>query len=129
MKHIIESIIGRKSSGVGYKLSNPKLKDLQHLDVVKCANGNIYICIDPVMLRGRIARINNFNITDNFNAYRISDGRISSLGLTNFNPNLTCKTYSDYDIVAVYRDIFVNKDYPNFQTIWDILQEKIKFIV
>lgn len=122
MKHIIESIIGRKSSGFGYKLSNPKLKDLQHLDVIRCANGNIYICIDPDRLREQAYRIYDFNV------YRISDGRISSLGLTNFNPNLTCKTYSDYDIVAVYRDIFVNKDYQNFRVIWDILQEKIKKI-
>lgn len=125
MKHIIESIIGRKSSGFGYKLPNPKLKDLQHLDVVKCANGNIYICIDPDRFRKQVPGVYNFD------AYRIDPNLpfMSPLGLVNYYQNLTCKNYNNYDIVAVYRGVFVNKDYPNFQTIWDILQEKIKFIV
>jgi len=126
MKHIQESIIGRKSSGVGYKLSNPKLKDLQHLDVVKCANSDIYICIDPDWLREQQIRI------DDFDAYRIDPivPIISPLGLDNYYQNLTCRSSKEYDIISVYRGIFANnEDYPDFQTIWDILQEKIKFIV
>ena len=124
MKHIIESIIGRKSSGFGYKLPNPKLKDLQHLDVIRCANGNIYICIDPDRLRERVDRIYDFD------AYRIVAGRVSNLGLDNFYQNLTCISSKEYDIVAVYRGIFANnEDYPDFQAIWNILQEKMKFIV
>lgn len=128
MKHIIESIIGRKSSGVGYKLSNPKLKDLQHLDVVKCANSDIYICIDPDWLREQQIRI------DDFDAYRINNDPslpiITSLGLYNYHQNLTCNSSKEYDIVAVYRGIFANnEDYPDFRVIWNILQEKIKFIV
>ena len=125
MKHIIESIIGRKSSRFGYKLSNPKRKDLQHLDVVKCANGNIYICIDPDRLREQAPRIYDFD------AYRIDPTVpiISSLGLDNYYQNLACVSSKRYNIVAVYRGIFVNKDYPDFQTIWNILQERMKEIV
>lgn len=123
MKHIIESIIGRKSSGVGYKLPNPKLKDLQHLDVVKCANGNIYICIDPNRFHGRDIKVHAFD------AYKIIGGLVSRLGLNKFYyQDLRCNTGDeDYDITSVYRDIFTNnEDYPNFQTIWDILQERMK---
>lgn len=124
MKSIQESIIGRKSSGFGYKLPNPKLKDLQHLDVVKCANDNIYICIDPDRLRERSIKIYEFD------AYRIVADVVTSLGLGNYRQDLTCTTFKRFDIVAVYRDIFTNnKDYQNFQVIWDILQEKMKFIV
>lgn len=125
MKSIQESIIGRRGSEYWYKLHNPKLKDLQHLDVVKCANDNIYICIDPSGLRVEpVARINDFN------AYRIINGRVSSLGLANYSQNLNCRHNNEFDIVAVYRGLFTNnKDYPSFRVIWDILQEKMKFIV
>ena len=123
MKHIQESIIGRKGSEYAHKLPNPKRKDLQHLDVVKCANGNIYICIDPDRLRERVARINDFN------AYRIINGSVLSLGLQSYYQNLTCVGSKEHDIVTVYRGIFANKIYPDFQTIWNILQERMKEIV
>lgn len=124
MKSIQESIIGRKGSKSWYKLPNPKLKDLQYLDVVKCANDNIYICIDPDRLHEH-ARIYDFD------AYRIVNDPpiISVLGLYNYHQNLTCMSSKEYDIVAVYRGIFVNKDYPDFQTIWNILQERMKEII
>jgi len=124
MKSIQESIIGRKGSKSIYKLSNPKLEDLHHLDVVKCANGNIYICIDPDRFQDRVARINEFDV------YRIIGGLVLRLGLNHYYQDLRCKTGGkEYNIVAVYRGIFVNKDYPDFQTIWNILQERMKEIV
>lgn len=125
MKSIQESIIGRKSSEVEYKLHNPKLKDLQHLDVVKCANGNIYICIDPDTDRLVYSPGNVFD------GYRIIHHTLSAskLGLQNFYQDLRCKNGAEYDIISVYRNILVNKEYPDFQTIWNILQEKMKFLV
>lgn len=45
MKTLQESIIGRK--GIGYvQLSNPKMTDLKHLDVLKTRNDQYYICLD-----------------------------------------------------------------------------------
>lgn len=118
MKSIRESIIGRKSSQTHhfYTLSNPRLNDLKHLDVLWCKNGSVYICIDPNEDRSLIGG----NV---FDAYRVDRwGHPAALGLVNFRRNLSCSTDNEYDIAYVYRNIFDDiKYYRDFQALWNIL--------
>lgn len=133
MKHIQESIIGRKGTGYfrGKLLSNPKITNLKHLDVLKIKNGRHYICLDYKQCPPGIGRqiINHVTLE----AYTMpEDGRsraIWCLGLhqvDKYDINLQSIVYPDDSIIEVYRGVLDNADYNSFGDLWGDLQNKMK---
>ena len=111
-KYIDESIIGRKS--IPYSKSKweqmktiPKRNELKHLDVLICANLEIFVCLDKhLCAQGLWSDVIQKVITHNprrFEAYRLSSDRcIDSLGLSYFNSELRCPKNHPFDIQYVY---------------------------
>ena len=130
MKTLQESIIGRK--GIRYvQLSNSKITDLKHLDVLKTRNGRYYICLDyeqcPSGIRHQM--INRVTLE----AYTMpnggSSGNIWCLGLhqvDKYDMDLRDPDYPDNDIVEVYRGVLNSADYNSFRDLWGDLQNKMK---
>jgi hypothetical protein len=142
MRHIIESIIGKRGSYIT-RIKNPKLRQLRHLDVVKTRNNKIYICLDkksctPTLLK-HISGADNVSREHGyiriFDAYTcVANGfqrpghkyYISSLGLNYYDSDLTYKiglSPNELDIVEAYRGIldpYIDRDC-NLDEIWDYL--------
>ena len=130
MKTLQESIIGRK--GIGYiRLSNHKITDLKHLDVLKRRTGDYYICLDykqcpPGIRRQMINR-------DTLEAYTMPEGgrpgAIWSLGLhqvDKYDMNLQNPNWPQDDIIEVYRGVLNNANYNSIRDLWDDLKNKMK---
>ena len=132
MKTLQESIIGRKGAGYfkGKLLSNPKITDLKHLDILKTRNGWYYICLDYTQCPKGIQRqIINQPILE---AYAIPDfgrhGTIWCLGLNHvdkYDMDLQSKECPDDDIIEVYRGVLNNANYESFRDLWGDLQNKM----
>ena len=130
MKTLQESIIGRRGAlnWNWVELKNPKLRDLQHLDVLICRDENSYICLDRNKCKSNIAKkLHGYN---NFEAYEYNSyhNDVYALGLDNFDPDLTCRDNEPCDIIHVYRGILDDvKDY-DLPKIWDTLEKRIENI-
>lgn len=133
MKTLQESIIGRKGAGYfrGRLLSNPKITDLRHLDVLKTKNGQYHICLDYKQCLSGIRRqlINQVALE----AYTMPDGgrpgNIWCLGLhqvDKYDMDLQSIVYPDDTIIEVYRGILDSADYDSFRDLWDDLKNKMK---
>ena len=132
MKTLQESIIGRKGTGYfrGKLLSNPKITDLKHLDVLKTRDGRCYICLDYKQCPPAIRRQMINQVT--LEAYTIPErrrpGDIWSLGLyqvDKYDMNLQNREYPDDDIIEVYRGVLDNANYDSFRDLWGDLQNKL----
>jgi len=131
MKTLQESIIGRKGSQYfrGKRLSNPKITDLRHLDVLKTRNGWYYICLDykqcsPGVQHQIIKRVN-------LEAYTMPEGgqpgTIWCLGLhQEYDMDLRIPDCPEDDIVEVYRGVLNTANYERFRDLWDDLKNKMK---
>lgn len=130
MRTLQESIIGRK--GPRYvPLSNPKITDLKHLDVLKRRTGDYYICLDYKQCSPGIRRqiINRVTLEAYTMPEDVRPGAIWSLGLhqvDKYDMNLRNPDCPDDDIVAVYRGVLNSADYNSFRDLWGDLRNKMK---
>ena len=133
MKTLQESIIGRKGAGYfnGIRVSNPKITDLKHLDVLKKRTGDYYICLDYKQCTPGIRRQMINRVT--LEAYAMPEGgrsgAIWSLGLhqvDKYDMNLQNPNWPQDDITEVYRGVLSSADYNSFRDLWDDLKNKMK---
>lgn len=130
MKTLQESIIGRK--GIGYvQLSNPKITDLKHLDVLKRRTGDYYICLDYKQCPPGIRRqmINQVTLEAYTMPEGVRPGAIWSLGLhlvDRYDMYLQNPNRPQDDIIEVYRGVLNSADYNSFRDLWGDMQNKMK---
>jgi len=107
-----------------YLLKNPKLSDLKCFDILETKQ-YYYIFLTNDCGKS-INNIKGWLYGNGYDAFRIENYYVSSLGMNNFTDDLKCRTNNTYDITNVYRGLNPEKCYKmNFYEIYDEMKEKL----
>lgn len=128
MKSLREALVHKHMDQNKFQVRNPKLDDLEHLDILETEGGEFYICLQynacPYDVKECIK-----NWGDDIEAYTYDKyDCIADLGLVfRYNSDLTAKhRILGDDISSVYRGVLKGVKYKTFMDLWDEMKKRLK---